>query len=120
MSPTVVFLAFTATWCGPCQQMHSDFAGHPLVRFVDVDQQPEMARIYRVISVPTVVAVVDGRETGRFVGYGDKKEMERWMSKAAGDLPDSKIPWWDNEYEGTYSEDRDEGYPYDMGTKVQE
>lgn len=36
------------------------------------------------------------------------------------ELPDSKIPWWDNEYEGVYSEDRDEGYPYDIGTKVQE
>lgn len=36
------------------------------------------------------------------------------------ELPDSKIPWWDNEYEGVYSEDPENGYPYDMGTKVQE
>jgi len=36
------------------------------------------------------------------------------------ELPDSKIPWWDNEYEGVYSEDSDNGYPYDVGTKVQE
>ena len=35
-------------------------------------------------------------------------------------LPDSKIPWWDNEYEGVYSDDPEDGYPYDMGTKVQE
>lgn len=35
-------------------------------------------------------------------------------------LPDSKIPWWDNEYEDVYSEEMENGYPYDMGTKVQE
>jgi hypothetical protein len=35
-------------------------------------------------------------------------------------LPDSKIPWWDNEYEGTYSNEPENGYPYDIGTKVQE
>jgi len=36
------------------------------------------------------------------------------------ELPDSKIPWFDNEYEGVYSDDPEHGYPYDMGTKVQE
>lgn len=36
------------------------------------------------------------------------------------ELPDTKIPWWDNEYEGVYSEDPEDGYPYDVGTKVQE
>jgi hypothetical protein len=35
-------------------------------------------------------------------------------------LPDSKIPWWDNHYEDTYSEEVEDGYPYDTGTKVQE
>ena len=35
-------------------------------------------------------------------------------------LPDSKIPWWDNHYEDVYSEEVEDGYPYDIGTKVQE
>jgi hypothetical protein len=35
-------------------------------------------------------------------------------------LPDSKIPWWDNDYEGVYSDDPENGYAYDIGTKVQE
>jgi hypothetical protein len=34
-------------------------------------------------------------------------------------LPDSK-PFWDNHYEGVYSDDPENGYPYDVGTKVQE
>lgn len=36
------------------------------------------------------------------------------------ELPDVPPCWWDNEYEGTYSEDPENGYPYDMGSKVQE
>jgi len=36
------------------------------------------------------------------------------------ELPDSKIPWWDNHYEDTYTEEVEDGYPYDIGTKVQE
>ena len=35
------------------------------------------------------------------------------------DLPDNK-PFWDNEYEDEYSEDPENGYPYDNGSKVQE
>lgn len=35
-------------------------------------------------------------------------------------LPDSKTPWWDNHYEDTFSEEVENGYPYDMGTKIQE
>lgn len=38
----------------------------------------------------------------------------------SNELPDSKIPWWDNHYEDVYSEEVEDGYPYDMGTKVQE
>lgn len=36
------------------------------------------------------------------------------------ELPDSKIPWLDNEYEGVFSDDPVDGYAYDMGVKVQE
>lgn len=35
------------------------------------------------------------------------------------ELPDTD-PYWDNEYEGVYSDDPEDGYPYDTGTKVQE
>lgn len=34
-------------------------------------------------------------------------------------LPDSK-PFWENSYEGIYSDDPEDGYPYDNGTKIQE
>jgi len=40
--------------------------------------------------------------------------------RMSNELPDSKIPWWDNHYEDIYSEEVEDGYPYDIGTKVQE
>jgi len=56
--------------------------------------------------------------------YVPPKPLRSTQSKKAiymtNELPDSKIPWWDNHYEDTYSEEVENGYPYDVGTKVQE
>jgi len=46
--------------------------------------------------------------------------MTNTNSEHQENLPDSKIPWWDNHYEDVYSEEAEDGYPYDMGSKVQE
>lgn len=43
-----------------------------------------------------------------------------YIEMTGENLPDSKVPWWDNHYEDTYSEEKEDGYPYDMGTKIQE
>lgn len=48
------------------------------------------------------------------------QDWKREYIEMSDELPDSKIPWLDNEYEGVYSEDHEDGYPYDIGTKVQE
>lgn len=63
-----------ATWCGPCRAFAPVFeavaASTPGVGFakVDVDAAPGVAARLRVQSVPTVVALVDGVEVGRFAG----------------------------------------------------
>jgi hypothetical protein len=49
-----------------------------------------------------------------------KTKIMTKLTDEDSELPDSKIPWWDNEYEGVYSNDPENGYPYDIGTKVQE
>jgi thioredoxin-like negative regulator of GroEL len=80
----IEFVIYSALWCGPCQQLHKDFDGHPEVVFVDVDKETERARDAGVKVVPTVIAMRDGREVGRRTGYRDKAALERWMERMRG------------------------------------
>ena len=77
-----VLVDFWATWCGPCQTMG------PLVEEIaeeradikvcklDVDQEPELARQYRVMSIPTFLVFKDGEVVKRDMGVMSKDELE--------------------------------------------
>lgn len=73
-----VLLKFFATWCGPCKAFTpivEEFASeHPeiIVGTVDIDQCPEIADRFNVASVPTLVVLKNGKETGRSVGLKSK------------------------------------------------
>jgi len=59
-------LVFTASWCGPCKAqkplvVQIEAAGVD-VRVFDVDQNPEMARKYRVTATPTYIFYLCGRK----------------------------------------------------------
>ena len=66
---------FFAVWCGPCkmltplvEDLAARYDGRVTVAKVDVDEQRELAIRYRVMSVPTVLFLKDGKEVGRKVG----------------------------------------------------
>ena len=66
---------FWAAWCGPCkmiapviEQLAGQYEGKVIVGKVDVDQEPELAREYGVMSIPNVVILKDGQEVDRKVG----------------------------------------------------
>ncbi len=74
-SPVPVLVDFHATWCGPCAwldpvlgELTRKAEGRYRVVKVDVDEAPELARCYRIGSVPTVVLLRDGEEVDRSVG----------------------------------------------------
>ena len=66
---------FWASWCGPCKMLSptietlaDQYEGKALVGKVNVDEEPELARRFGVMSIPTVVFLKNGREFDRKVG----------------------------------------------------
>ncbi len=66
---------FWADWCGPCkmvgptvEKIASDYDGRALVAKVNIDQEPELAQRFGVMSIPTLVFLKNGEEFDRKVG----------------------------------------------------
>ena len=66
---------FWADWCGPCkmlgpviERLASDYDGKVLVGKVNVDDEPELAQRFNVMSIPTVVFLKNGAEFDRKIG----------------------------------------------------
>lgn len=78
-------LEFSATWCGPCQQMSPivsrfERQGYPIHKF-DVEQDRQMAQRYGVERMPTFILVVRGKEVERVVGKMSEEDLYRMFAK---------------------------------------
>lgn len=76
-----VLLDFWASWCGPCRMLaptvHEIAEEYPqiFVGKVNVDEEPELAKAFGIVSIPTVVSLENGEVTGQSVGFVEKQKL---------------------------------------------
>lgn len=77
-----VLVDFFATWCGPCrmlaptlEEVAKETEGKAKVFKLDIDQSPEIASRYGVMSVPTLVLFENGQIKKQMVGAQPKAQI---------------------------------------------
>jgi len=78
-SKVPVVVDFSATWCGPCQQLApvidelaKEYAGSVKIGKVDTEHSPESASTYDIASIPTVLFFRGGKRVDSVVGLQPK------------------------------------------------
>lgn len=83
-----VLVDFYADWCGPCkimapiiEELATEYDGAVKIGKLNVDDNPDIARQYRVMSIPTMIIYKNGEAVDTIVGVAAKKALKEKLDE---------------------------------------